>query len=86
MAVVTTIKALKAAFAECDNTVNIGMERVITTSVDIVSSAVFQAFLANDDIASGYGLAAEFLHAEIFWLGIAYVLGGSTRLFMSHIG
>jgi hypothetical protein len=40
--------------------------------------------LADDDVSSNHGLAAELFHAEAFAARIATVLDGSLSFFMGH--
>ena len=69
---------------ETDEPVNKSEDGVIGSKTDIFAGEEFCAALADDDVSSNHGLAAEFLHAESFADAIASVFYGALTFFMSH--
>lgn len=66
-----------AAIDECE-------ERVVLAATDAQARMDLGATLADNDVSSDHGLAAEFFHAEALAAGIATVLDGTLSFFMGH--
>lgn len=73
-------------FVEADIAIHKGENGVIPAKADIATRGPFGAALADDDVASNDGLAAEFLDAETLALAVATVFDGTLSFFMGHKG
>ena len=65
--------------------VNERKNRVVTAEADVSAWNKFRSALANDDVASDHGLAAEFFYAEPFTYTIASILDAALTFFVSHM-
>ena len=65
-------------------TVHKGEQCVIPAATDTEAWMHLRSALADDDVASNHGLAAELLNAEALAARLATVLDGTLSFFMGH--
>lgn len=75
---------IQTAFLEENFTVNFCVNGEITAQVYIFTRMVASAALADDDIASFSGLAAEKFYAKSFTVTVAAVIGTTYTFFVCH--
>jgi hypothetical protein len=73
-------------FAEADDAVFEGENRVVFAHGGVLAREVFGAALSDDDVSGFYGLSAEDFYAKSFGYGIASVTRGAGSFLMCHSG
>src|SRR3954465_15160594 len=76
--------ATAAAGLEVDRAGTRGEDRVVLADADALAGLEASAALAHDDLAAGYDLAGEDLHAEALGVRVAPVAAGAESLLVSH--
>ena len=67
---------------ETDDTVNLGIDGVVTTDANVFARMEFGTVLAYDDAAGGHYLAVVCFGAQALGIGVTAVVGRTGTFFM----
>ena len=73
-----------AILVEKDSASHESEDGVVTAKTDVTAWNPLRATLAEDDVATDDGFAAEFLDAKTLALAVATVFDGTLSFFMGH--